>query len=47
VQRQFRYGPFETAFAIPPEFDLSRAKAAYQNGILHVRVPRRGASPAD
>lgn len=35
------YGPFESVIELPPGFDLSRAKAAYQNGFLRVDVPER------
>jgi HSP20 family protein len=33
------YGPFETVIELPAGYDLSRAKAAYQNGFLRVDVP--------
>jgi HSP20 family protein len=33
------YGPFETSLEIPPEYDLSNAKAAYLNGFLRIDVP--------
>ena len=36
-----RYGPFQLVSEIPPVFDFSGAKAAYQNGILRIDVPRR------
>ena len=35
------YGRFESVAEIPPAFDLNRAKASYQNGILRIEVPRR------
>lgn len=34
------YGPFECVIEIPPGYDLSLAKAAYQNGFLRVDVPQ-------
>ena len=37
---EINYGPFECVIEIPPGFDLSQAKAAYQNGFLRVEVPR-------
>lgn len=33
------YGPFECEFEIPAGYDLSQAKASYQNGFLRVDVP--------
>ena len=33
------YGPFEVALEIPPEYDLSHARAAYLNGFLRLDVP--------
>ena len=38
---ELRYGPFESSTEIPPEFDLTRAKAAYHNGMLRIDVPRK------
>ena len=35
------YGRFEAVAEIPPSFDLTRAKAAYRNGILRIDVPRK------
>ena len=37
---EINYGPFECVIEIPPGYDLSRAKAAYQNGFLRVEVPQ-------
>jgi HSP20 family protein len=34
------YGPFECVIEIPPGYDLSEAKAAYQNGFLRIDVPQ-------
>lgn len=36
---EINYGPFECEFEIPPGYDLSQAKASYQNGFLRVDVP--------
>jgi HSP20 family protein len=33
------YGSFETVIDLPPGYDLSQAKASYQNGFLRVDVP--------
>jgi len=41
ICRQLNHGRFATSLDIPAEFDLSRAKAAYQAGFLHVRIPRK------
>ncbi len=39
VIMEISYGPFETALEIPPEYDLSLAKAVYLNGFLRIDVP--------
>ena len=36
---EINYGSFECVIEIPPGYDLSLAKAAYQNGFLRVDVP--------
>jgi HSP20 family protein len=36
---EINYGPFESVIELPAGFDLSRAKAAYQNGFLRVDAP--------
>lgn len=40
------YGPFECVFEIPPGYDLSQAKAAYQNGFLRIDVPKAVPTPS-
>jgi HSP20 family molecular chaperone IbpA len=37
---EINYGTFESILELPPGYDLSRAKAAYQNGFLRVDVPQ-------
>jgi HSP20 family molecular chaperone IbpA len=37
---EINYGPFECVIEIPPGYDLTKAKAAYQNGFLNVEVPQ-------
>ena len=36
---EINYGAFESVIELPEGYDLSRAKAAYQNGFLRVDVP--------
>lgn len=36
---EINYGTFECVIETPPGYDLSRAKALYQNGFLRVDVP--------
>lgn len=36
---EINYGPFESLLEVPPEYDLSQAKAAYLNGFLRIDVP--------
>lgn len=36
---EINYGPFETSIEVPAGFDLSKAKASYQNGFLQVEIP--------
>jgi len=43
---EINYGPFECVIEIPPGYDLSEAKAAYQNGFLRIDVPQAARSPA-
>jgi HSP20 family protein len=37
---EINYGHFECVIEIPPGYDLSGAKAAYQNGFLRIDVPQ-------
>lgn len=36
---EINYGEFESVLELPPGYDLSQAKAAYQNGFLRLDVP--------
>ena len=36
---EINYGTFESTIEVPAAYDLSRAKASYQNGFLRVDVP--------
>jgi HSP20 family protein len=36
---EINYGTFESVIELPTGYDLSQAKAAYQNGFLRVDVP--------
>lgn len=38
---EINYGAFESIIDLPPGYDLSQAKAAYQNGFLRIDVPRQ------
>jgi len=42
---EINYGAFESIIELPPGYDLSQAKAAYQNGFLRIDVPEQGQSP--
>ena len=46
VLMEINYGPFESVIELPPGFDLSSAKASYQNGFLRVDVPAQALVPA-
>lgn len=37
---EINYGPFECVIELPSGYELSQAKAAYQNGFLRVEVPQ-------
>jgi HSP20 family protein len=39
------YGPFENVLEVPSSFDLSLAKATYQNGFLRIDVPHAVPAP--
>ena len=41
---EINYGDFESVIELPDGYDLSHAKASYQNGFLRVDVPIRKAS---
>ncbi|MEO6182785.1 MAG: Hsp20/alpha crystallin family protein [Verrucomicrobiota bacterium] len=36
---EINYGAFESVIELPPGYDLTQAKAAYQNGFLRIDVP--------
>jgi len=38
---EMHHGRFESFVEVPEAFDLSRAQAAYQNGVLRIVAPRR------
>jgi HSP20 family protein len=37
---EINYGAFESLLELPPGYDLSQAKASYQNGFLRLDVPQ-------
>jgi HSP20 family protein len=39
---EINYGAFESVIELPAGYDLTRAKAAYQNGFLRIDVPGTG-----
>jgi len=43
LRMEINYGAFENTIEIPSGFDLTRAKASYQNGFLRIDVPAAGA----
>jgi HSP20 family protein len=42
---EINYGGFESVIELPHGYDLTRAKAAYQNGFLRIDVPAGSQSP--
>jgi HSP20 family protein len=40
---EIAYGSFQSVIELPPGYDLSQAKAAYQNGFLRIDVPQASA----
>ncbi|MCL4178962.1 MAG: Hsp20/alpha crystallin family protein [Verrucomicrobia bacterium] len=38
---EISYGAFEVMIELPPGYELSRARAAYQNGFLRIDVPNQ------
>ncbi|HKS38606.1 MAG TPA: Hsp20/alpha crystallin family protein [Verrucomicrobiae bacterium] len=38
---EINYGVFESIIELPPGYDLSQAKATYQNGFLRIDVPEQ------
>jgi HSP20 family protein len=43
---EINYGPFESVLELPPGYDLTLAKASYQNGFLRIDVPLAVHPPA-
>jgi HSP20 family protein len=43
---EINYGEFESVIELPPGYDLSAAKAAYQNGFLRIDVPKAAGTGA-
>ncbi len=41
VVMEINYGPFETILDLPAGYDLSLARASYQNGFLRIDVPEQ------
>ena len=41
IVMEINYGPFETILDLPAGYDLSAARASYQNGFLRIDVPER------
>jgi HSP20 family protein len=41
---EINYGSFQSVIELPPGYDLSQAKAAYQNGFLRIDVPQSRAT---
>ncbi|HMJ89342.1 MAG TPA: Hsp20/alpha crystallin family protein [Candidatus Acidoferrum sp.] len=41
---EINYGSFQSVIELPPGYDLSLAKAAYQNGFLRIDVPQAAAA---
>lgn len=37
---EINYGPFQSIIELPAGFDLTQARAAYQNGFLRIDVPQ-------
>jgi HSP20 family protein len=46
LMMEINYGHFETIIDLPAGYDLSRAKASYQNGFLRVDVPAMDSAPS-
>ena len=44
IVMEVNYGPFETILDLPAGYDLSRARASYQNGFLRIDVPERSSA---
>lgn len=43
---EINYGVFESIIELPPGYDLSLAKALYQNGFLRIDVPEQSQTPS-
>ncbi|HEX9934611.1 MAG TPA: Hsp20/alpha crystallin family protein [bacterium] len=43
---EINYGPFEQRLSVPSEIDMTRLSAAYQNGFLEIRLPKKPSNPS-
>jgi HSP20 family protein len=39
-RREIRYGAFHRSFSLPVSVDADKAEAKYENGMLHLRLPK-------
>ena len=42
-RREIRYGSFQRSMSLPVSVDADKAKASYENGILHLTLPKADA----
>jgi len=47
LMMEINYGHFESIIELPAGYDLSKAKATYQNGFLRIDVPQTVGQPAE
>ena len=45
-RKELHYGSFQRAFALPTGTDVDKAKATFENGVLHLTLPKAGAAQA-
>ena len=41
LRREFNYGEFKRTFSLPSSVNVEKIKAAHQNGVLTVEIPKR------
>jgi HSP20 family protein len=41
MRMERRYGPFSRSLNLPSSVDADRVRAAYRNGVLEIKLPKR------
>ena len=47
MRMERRYGPFSRSLNLPSSVDADRVRAAYRNGVLEIKLPKRPGDTSD